>query len=264
MFWYIVSTNITWRVHIKHISFCGLCFVLAIFTRTVDASPPIKFFVWSDDLAPILYLDQQTKVYGGIVIDIFSAGNLAVKYTRHNRNRGEEALYLGELDAAILSKEWVRHPDKLVYSLPIYVHKEFLYANHPIADKPLSELLPNKIICTRRGYVYPKIDAFFKSKVSLRIDSHIEATQFEMLRRHRCDFVVTNEFVGQWIIEKNAWGKDIYRSKTPIDEVDFTFAVHPKNQDFLDVLNLNINQLTQSGELQKIILQQRRSISTND
>jgi len=251
-------------VLIYHFLFCRLCIVLAILSCTVEASEPVKFFVWSDDLAPILYLDQQTHDYKGIVIDIFSAGNIPVTFIKHNRNRGEEALYSGELDVAILSREWVRHPEKLLYSLPIYVHKEFLFANHPISDKPLDDLLLDKIICTRRGYVYPKIDDFFKDNISLRIDSHVEATQFEMLRRDRCDYVVTNEFVGQWIIAKHGWEKVIFRSKTPIDNVDFTFAIHPKNQSFVGVLNQHINQLKQSGELQKIILQQRRSISTND
>ena len=247
-----------------HTLLCKLCIVLSVVTYSVKATTPVKFLVWADDLAPILYLDPQSKDYKGIVVDILSAGDIPIKFINHNRNRGEEALYAGELDLAILSKEWVRYPEKLVYSTPIYVHKEFLYGNHPISDKPLEELLVDKIICTRRGYVYPKLDGFFKDKISLRMDSHIEATQFEMLRRDRCDFVMTNEFVGQWIIAKNDWGKDIYRSKTPIDEVDFTFAIHPKNQGFLDLLNHHIDQLKQSGELQKIIKQQRQFISKQE
>jgi len=233
-------------------------------TNTVRASTPLKFLVWSDELAPILYLDQQTNDYKGIVIDVFSAIDIPLIFSKNNRNRGEDALYAGELDVTILSKEWLKHPAKLVYSEPIYVHKEFLYANQPISDKSLIDLLRDKFICTRRGYVYPKIDYLFKDKIGQRIDSHIETTQFEMLRRDRCDFVVTNEYVGQWIIAKNGWSKDIYRSKTSIDEVDFTFAIHPKNQSFVTVLNQHINQLKQSGELQRIINQQRQTNPKNN
>lgn len=240
---------------------CKLCMVFSLVTYSVKATTPVKFLVWSDDLAPILYLDQQGKDYKGIVVDILSGGDTPVIFSKYNRNRGEDALYAGELDVTILSREWLQHPDKLVYSVPIYVHKEFLYANQPIADKPIVDLLRDKLICTRRGYVYPKIDSLFKNKISLRIDSHIETTQFEMLRRDRCDFVVTNEFVGQWILAKNNWGKDIYRGKMPINEVDFTFAIHPKNHSFVARLNQRIKELRQSGELQQFINQQRQDIS---
>jgi polar amino acid transport system substrate-binding protein len=247
-----------------HILLCRLCIVFSVVACSVKANTAVKFLVWADDLAPILYLEPQTKDYKGIVAEIFSAIDIPVIFSKFNRNRGEDALYMGEMDVTILSREWLKHPDKLVYSVPIYVHKDFLYATHPISDQPLVDLLRDKLICTRRGYVYPKIDYLFKDKVSQRIDSHIENSQFEMLLRERCDFLVTNEFVGQWIIAKNNWGKDIYRSKFPIDEVDFTFAIHPRNTIFLDLLNQHINQLKQSGELQKIINQQRQFISKKD
>ena len=230
---------------------------------SLAATPPrLKLFSWSIDIAPIVSVDPKTGGAFGIVVDILNTlpkqHQVRLEVILHNRNRGEEALYDGELDAAPLAKPWLKHPERLIYTLPIYVHKEYLYARSPVADQPFSMLLENKNVCTRRGYVYPAIQPLIDEAKVTRVDSHIELTQFEMLLKGRCDFVLTNEFVGQWLIETNGWQNSIFRSKQTVDQVDFTLAFHPSWQTFVSVLNQHIQQLSDSGALQQIIDSQRR------
>lgn len=222
----------------------------------------LKLFSWSNDIAPIVSIDPKTAAASGIVVDILNSlpdeHKVRLEVIVHNRNRGEEALYAGELDAAPLAKRWLKHPEQLIFSLPIYVHKEYLYARSPITDQPLAALLNNKSVCTRRGYVYPAIQPLIEQGAVIRVDSHIELTQFEMLLKDRCNFVLTNEFVGQWLIETHGWESTVFRSQQLVDQVNFTLAFHPSWQRFVVVLNQHIQQLTDSGELQKIIDRQRR------
>ena len=137
----------------------------------------LNMLVWSDDLAPIIYWDPATRSHQGIVIDIFNSlpkeHEINLNFILHNRQRGEVALYGGSADVSIFSKEWMQYPEKLVYSAPIYVHREYLYANTPIESTSLAELVMGKSICTRRGYNYPKFNAFFDQSIAFRIDSRI-------------------------------------------------------------------------------------------
>ena len=234
-----------------------------ISTDCIGADRPVlNLFTWSTDLAPIVSLDEHTQQPWGIIIDVLASlpadQQVDLNVIVHNRNRGEEALYSGEVDAAPLARRWLQYPDKLIYSLPVYVHREFLYATSKVADKPFNVLLQGKTVCTRRGYVYPVVEALFQQGQAIRVDSHIEQTQFEMLLKGRCDYVLTNEFVGEWLIERNGWHHSVFRSISVIDEVGFTLAFNPKWQTFVENLNKHIQQLEQSKELLKIVNKQRK------
>lgn len=242
--------------------FCWFVLWLISAECTGANKPVLNLFTWSTNLAPIVSVDENTQQSWGIIIDVLASlpadQQVDLKVIVHNRNRGEEALYSGEVDAAPLARRWLQYPDKLIYSLPVYVHREFLYATSKVADKSFGELLRDKNVCTRRGYVYPAVEALFQQGHATRIDSHIEQTQFEMLLKGRCDYVLTNEFVGEWLIESNGWHNSIFRSTSVLDEVGFTIAFHPKWQAFVDKLDKHIQQLEQSKELLKIVNKQRK------
>lgn len=240
--------------------------VLLLQTAHCNAAqkPVLNLFTWSNDLAPIVSVDERGQQPWGIIIDVLATlpedQQVDLHVVVHNRNRGEEALYAGEVDAAPLAKRWLQYPEKLIYSLPIYIHKEFLYATSKVADKPFKDLLQGKNVCTRRGYVYPVVEELFQQGHATRIDSHIEQTEFEMLLKGRCDYVLTNEFVGEWLIESNGWHNSVFRSATMLDEVGFTLAFHPRWQSFVDKLNVHIQQLEQSGELLSMVNKQRKRL----
>lgn len=237
--------------------------IIASLFFSLAQAAELKVLIWSEELAPIVQWDRQSSSYKGILIDIFDAlpneHKIEFSFVLNNRIKGEFALYDGEADLSIFSREWMKHPEKLLYSEPIYVQREYLYAKSPIAATSINQIIQKKTICTRRGYVYRKLDPFFKAGKSSRMDSRFEITQFKMLQINRCDLAIADELVGEWIIEKNGWQDAIYRSKQVIDMIDFTIAFHPSKHQFLDMLNAHIRHLKNNGKLEHIIEQQRSS-----
>lgn len=240
----------------------GLVSLLVASQQAQANDARLKMFIWSNQLSPIIS-HQNSDVttasledYEGIVVDILSsmeidfAGNVQVMLS--SRRRGELSLYDGKLDFTILSPRWLSQPDKLLYSLPIYIHREHLYSKEVIPNKPLADIIVGATVCTRLGYNYPAVQQYFDSGTAFRLDSQEEIAQFRLLMRGRCDFVLTNEYVATSILKEMHWQERVFVSDLVVDEVDFTFAFHPKHSALLTRLNAHISGLDESGELKKI------------
>ena len=231
-----------------------LVFPLQAFSQN-DQS--LAFYIWAENLAPIISKDTKSGDFSGIVVDIFDSmsdyHSGAIDYEVHNRVRGEQQLYTGKFQATILSPQWVAEPKKLLFSESIYEHVEHLYALKPIANEPIRTLIKDRTICTRRGYRYPRLDILFDQNYAKRMDSNTEEAMLRMLLLQRCDFVLSNEFVAEWLIDKFAWKNTIYKSPVVVDSVGFKLAFHPDKSELLDRVNQHIVQLKKTGQLEKII-----------
>nr|WP_136252126.1 transporter substrate-binding domain-containing protein [Ningiella ruwaisensis] len=239
----------------------------------VTANHSLSMFIWSNELAPIISTNEpyskvsEIENYQGIVVDVLKDfmrnESLSLEIHLSSRNRGERDLYNNAFDFSILAPDWVRSPENLIFSQPIYTHREYLYALKPFESDKLEESIKNKRICTRFGYKFYSVQHFFDQQIAKRIDSREEAGAFDMLLRDRCDFVLTNEFVADAIIEKNQLSQIVYRSDFAVDEVDFTFAFHPSKQAYRDTLDTHIRRLHDSGELSAFIVKHRNRIATD-
>ncbi|MEM1190856.1 MAG: transporter substrate-binding domain-containing protein [Pseudomonadota bacterium] len=225
-------------------------------------------FIWSQHLEPIIYPIEETPdlapmgSYDGIIVDILGSfareNDLDIDVVVTSRKRGEMDLYENRLDFTILSPDWLLEPEKLVFSRPIYKHREFLYGLEPIEAGTLNEAIRDKRVCVRFGYRFKTVQEYFDTGVALRIDSREETLAFKMLEYGRCDFVLTNEFVADAIIEANELQDQIYVSPFLVDEAAFTFAFHPAHANLVDRLNAHIEGLRGSGDLASSIMKHRR------
>ena len=225
-------------------------------------------FIWSQQLEPIIYpADEASSVapmqsYDGIVVDILEAfardNDLGVDVVVTSRKRGEQDLYENRLDFTILAPAWLNEPERLIFSRPIYTHREFLYGLEPIEAKSVNEAVRNKRLCVRFGYKFKTVQQYFDTGVATRIDSREELLAFKMLEYGRCDFVLTNEFVADAIIEANELEDRIFVSPFLVDEAAFTFAFHPTHASLVDRLNEHIDRLRGSGDLASSIMKHRR------
>lgn len=232
-----------------------------------DNSDQLNMFVWSNQLAPVIYLSNtsvnkkfaQLNDYEGIAVDILASFSKTEVFNYsvnlNSRKRGELELYEGNHDFTTLSPSWLDFPNKLIFTLPIYVHREFLYSNQAIIGANLAEVITGKRVCTRLGYKYPNIDPFFKSGLAIQIASQEATGEFKLLRRGRCDLVLTNEFSANTLIRENRWENQIFRSNFTTDEVNYTFAFHPKHSELVERLNHHIREISQNGDLEKFIQQ---------
>jgi polar amino acid transport system substrate-binding protein len=240
----------------------GYCLFLALSLSPVTLAQRLDFFISYPQSPPILYKDELTGRFKGIIPDIFNTmpeqDSVRINYIQYTRIRGEEALYNRDVDASILTKEWASAPEKLVFTVPIFHHRDFLYSNDPIpSSKNLDEIIAGKNICTRRGYIYPQLQHYFNHDVANQVVISTEDAELKMLLLERCQFAAVNEFIADWLISTNRWQGKIYRAPKPLNSIGFTLAFSPEWQAFVDKLNRHIQHIEQSGELAQIIHRNR-------
>jgi ABC-type amino acid transport substrate-binding protein len=241
----------------------GYSLLFVLFSSNTLAQK-LAFYVGVPQSPPVIYKDNFTGRFKGIVPDILSSmpeeDRVRVDYIQYTRIRGEEALYNKDVDASILTREWASEPDKLLFTLPIYQHRDFIYSNKPVSPSSgLEEVLSGKNICTRRGYIYPELQHFFDEGIAFRIDTSSEETELKMLMLERCQLAVVNEFIADWLINNNDWQDEIHQALYPLNSIDFTMAFSPTWEAFVDKLNQHIMSIEQNGELAKIIARNRQA-----
>jgi ABC-type amino acid transport substrate-binding protein len=89
-------------------------YCLLFFYCQLASSAPEKltFYVGVPQSPPVIYKDELTGDFTGIVPDILNSlpneHKVKIDYIQHNRTRGEDALYNHEVDATILTTEWAK------------------------------------------------------------------------------------------------------------------------------------------------------------
>lgn len=216
-----------------------------------------KFVLYYPQVPPYMYqMDQQPEVRGVIAAlmnEFFRQQHIKLNYVIDNRNRAEHRLYSGDVDAIMLAKNWTEHPEQLIFSEPVLVHRDFLFATNPIADHSNPADWLNKVrICTRQYYKYEALEPFF-AKGSVRIDSSSEAAQMRMLASGRCDYAYMNEHVAAWLQQHQFAELKIYRSPSSFGTVGLTIALNPRWQHLLPKLNQFIKQQRESGSIESML-----------
>ncbi len=148
---------------------------------------------------PYLYLNEDNDSYVGVIPDVLEgvikSGQLDVKYITNSRKRSEESLYQGKADLMMLSKSWLRRPDKLIATIALHHHRSFLYQlndfNHNFT---LDDIVDNNLICTRKGFYYPSLEPYFNSNKLIRVEALDQLSMIKMVFKNRCDYTILNEF----------------------------------------------------------------------
>ena len=236
----------------------GFSLLVIIVFSPVALAQKLAFYVGVPQSPPVIYKDDFTGRFVGIVPDILNSmpeeDRVRIDYIQYTRIRGEEALYSKDVDASILTREWASAPEKLLFTLPLYPHRDFLYSNKPINPAlGLEQIISGKNVCTRRGYIYPELQHFFSQDIANRVDTSSEETELKMLMLERCHFAIVNELIADWLINNNNWQNDIYQAQTPLNSINFTMAFSPNWKGFVDKLDQHILRIQQNGELAEII-----------
>lgn len=229
---------------------------LLLFACTVKGqkTEPLKLAVYLPQSPPYMFIDLNTGEVTGILPEIMkkyaTEHNLAFSYQYLNRVRAEKSLYEGKSDVSLLAPAWVEHPEKLIYSDPLYLNGDKFYATKPIPD----EIEFNgQIVCTRKFFKYPVFDQLVKKNKVTRMDTESETNQFKMLLSGRCDYIYINEWVADYMIKHDFSFAKFYQAKTLFDSSNGILAFHPSWQHRLPEFNQFIRQIKQSGELNEII-----------
>ncbi|WP_286265901.1 substrate-binding periplasmic protein [Thalassotalea atypica] len=223
------------------------------------ANEPLLFIVNHPGSLPYLYFDRDKEIYQGIIPDILNGlvetNQLNIKYISNSRKRSEEFMYQGGADLMMLSQRWLKEPDKLIATVPLFQHRSFLYKNTAFEkDFSLENSTSAKNICTRKGYTYPKLKTYFRDRMLMRVDSSSHLSMLRMLSKNRCDFAIMNEFNALNLINSSFFKDDkFYRSKHPVSIVPLNIILRSSLVREKEILDRHISKLQESGELQDFI-----------
>lgn len=234
--------------------FCGLLLLLPILTAAAPP-PKFKFVLYYPQVPPYMYQDNQQQEVAGLIPSLinefFQRQGISLSYVIDNRKGAEHRLYAGDVDAMLLAKNWTEHPELLVFSDPVIMHRDFLFATKPFAANTTPvNWLANARVCTRQYYVYEALEPFFL-KGTTRIDSSSEAAQMRMLQSGRCDYAYMNEHVAEWLRQHQFSDLTLYRSPSSFGNVGLTIAMHNKWQKLLPQLNAFLKEQRENGNIER-------------
>lgn len=238
-----------------------LFIIFFFFSLAANAIPrTLKFVLYFPQVPPYMYTNQDSAQVHGVVPELLAAffkqQQIQVSYVIDNRKGAEYRLYQGDVDAMLLAANWAQKPDKLIFSMPLLTHRDFLFSVKPFnTSSNLSQWMAHSSVCTRQYYVYEALQAFFDANTK-RIDSSSELAQMRMLLNGRCDYVYMNEHVASWLQFNQFPTVKFYRSPQSFGNVGLTIAFHPKWQALLPELNLYLQQLQSTGRFEKILQQE--------
>jgi polar amino acid transport system substrate-binding protein len=227
---------------------------LLLVGSSAHANNKFIFGVNAPGSPPYLYLLDNNPNYQGVINDVLKklkeTQDLKIEYVDSFRVRTENFLYDGKIDAFLTSERWLTHPEKLIHTSPILLHRSFLYAMTPFPEDFNVNSLSRVLICTRRGYLYPSIQALFDDKRLRRIDSDSQLSMMNMLKIKRCDITIMHEYNANTILASQAFANDtIYHSALPVDVTDLSIFLRPELVEIKTVLDQIIANMQASGEL---------------
>lgn len=242
--------------------FCGLSLALPMLSHSAP-NEKFKFVLYYPQVPPYMYQNSQQQEVAGLIPalinEFFQRQEISLSYVVDNRKGAEHRLYAGDVDAMLLAKNWTEHPELLVFSEPVIMHRDFLFATRPFAKNSTADnWLLNASVCTRQYYVYDALEPYFQQGLT-RIDSSSEAAQMRMLQSGRCDFAYMNEHVAAWLQQNQFSDVKLYRSPTSFGNVGLTIAMHNKWRKLLPQLNAFLKEQRENGNIERKLAEEIKS-----
>ena len=238
-----------------------------LFAFWLKADDHLRFVVNDPGSSPYLFYDNAQKKYVGIIPEVLQGvTQLNIRFISNSRKRSEEYIYADKADMIMLSKAWLKHPEKVIATITIHQHRSFLYRTKEFPENfSLEKLHKTELVCTRKGYFYPTLKIYFDNKILERVDSSSQISMMKMLLKKRCDYTAMSEFNAQNVLRSSALkNKVIYRSKQPISMVPLHIILRAEFAREKAILDKHIRQLQESGEFTRILTKYVNTAMPND
>ena len=200
---------------------------------------------------PHLYYNEELGDYDGVIPDLLrfleQDGAISVEYIDSNRGRNELYVATGKFDMFYSSIAWLKEPEKLIATIPIFQHTSYLYSIDPF---PTDFALNAKVkadICARRGFSYPALEPWFENGKLTRIDFSSHETMLGMLVLGKCNMAELNsKNMLALLNNKKFKGLAFYRYDKPTSLVPATLILNPSKLAERDMLNTYIQAFLES------------------
>lgn len=176
-------------------------------TRAAEAGPVLRVAVSPANGQPFAIYDDSGHLRGGVARDIMDAlgQHLALRprYLNIPRGRVETWLRAGRVDAAcFLAPNWVREPDALRWSPPLFHIQQVVVSPPDAAPVTRASALFGKRVGTLSHYVYPELDGYFADRRILRADAPSLDANVAKLERRRIDAFLFDDVQTLYAIER--------------------------------------------------------------
>jgi len=207
---------------------------------------------------PYLYFDTATQRYAGIVVDFLDTvseiEHLSVNYIDSNQLRSEQFLHDGKADLYMVNPAWLKQPDAVITTEPMFSHDTYLYSTQPFSRYFSLEQQQGARICTHENFVYTGLSQGFAKQQIQRVDASTNASMAAMLATKRCDYAVFNNYnaIDAFYTPQHCQ-LSVYQSPEPTSVVDLVLVMRPALQSLRTLLNKHITNYRGSGALQRAI-----------
>jgi polar amino acid transport system substrate-binding protein len=206
---------------------------------------------------PFIYTTPNSEYRGilpSLAVALSRELNLELEYLPIARKGLEQSLIDGKADITWLSPEWVTNKQQLIFSEPVFLHREFLYSLVPFnkSDNPI-DWLKDKTICLRQDYQYPSLKRFLTDNVARAVKVSSQVPLVNLLLKERCDVLYMNEHRATWMTSSLGIQRQIWRSSKPLEETGLAFMFNKKWQSKMPQVNQALADIKRSGELAIIL-----------
>mgnify|MGYP003646531734 CR=1 FL=1 len=235
----------------------GMVIMPILADEITQAGKTLRLAVIYIEEPPFIYTSTTSK-YQGIVPSLAMALsrelNLELEYLPIPRKGLEQSLIDGKADIAWLSPEWVTNKEQLIFSVPVFLHREFLYSLKPFSESsnPV-DWMRDKTICLRQDYQYPSLNRFFSNKVARAVKVSSQVPLVRLLLKGRCDLLYMNEHRASWMTDSLGIERHLWRSVMPLKETQLAFMFDKTWQTKMTQVNQALADIKRSGELDTII-----------
>ena len=220
-----------------------------------ESDKTIIFNMTPKGYAPFMILGEKPS---GIMYDVLeiiaSKYNYQIEPTELPKMREIPYLKSGKLDAFPQAKEWVKNPEKYIFT-DIIINLEnrlFYLKNKPVRYNKIGDLF-DKRIGTVFGYRYPLIDKYIEEGKILRSDSYLEIDLLEKVLNNKIEMVLINKNVGLHLLKQKSWKDKFQISKRNIGKVGYRILFSKKLNKFVTFFNKELKRMKKKGTLKKII-----------
>jgi len=233
--------------------------------RADSAAPggTLTMFIPATDWPPYTIIAPGHKQQG-VLVDLFMAVAESLGYQGRvfsvSEKRGWDMLQTGGADLYCKAKEWVPNHTHYLWTNTIMRNDDVLYVrdDNPVQFNDIKDLYGMKIGVIKY-FVYPGLEAAFKSGMITRVNVTSPYALLEMVALGRIDAALMNLKGTQWMMrtrpELNA--KRFRLLKKPVDSAWYRF-LFPKGKNYQPLVrkfNQAIQKLKQDGTFKAIFAQ---------
>jgi len=243
----------------------AVCVFAPFDSEALAKEKTIVMFVPDTDWPPYLINDPK-YTGGGVLVEVLKVVaepmGYTVKVRRYPNKRGWKLLEDGDIDVHVKAKEWVKNPDKYLWTAPFMVSEDILlYSANSTLEYTSPEALYGKTVAAMEGFVYPVLEAHFGPGKINRVNATSPFTMLDLLDHGRVDAALVNKSETQWLFRNRSDIKpDRFRmDKIPCDKAwyRYVFTKDSKWHPFINEFNKTLKAMKKDGRLKAIMDQYR-------